>query len=83
MDETLSNMYHKAAIRAINDNVDAGNENQLISWIRQNCTYDPGMEFFLVLGIGADLADIQARQAGFKNEVDRCFSVATAKLQNF
>ena len=75
----LIELYHRAAIKANEDKIDAGNENQLVSWIQNNCKYDQVNEFFLVLGIGSELADIQAKNQGHHDEVDRAFKIVMSK----
>lgn len=70
----LSAAYHRAAERANADGIDAADETSLVQWIRNFCSYRPDTEYFLVLGIGSELADIQAQEAGYKNEVDRTVS---------
>lgn len=80
--KNLKTLYRLAANNAYNDGIDAGNEIQLVSWIRENCRYDKDKEFFLVLGIGSELADIQARSLGYKNEVDRAWDEVIKKPGN-
>lgn len=61
-----------AAARAAYDaGIRADDEAELIAWIGEHCRYRPDQEFFLVLLIGAELADIDARATGFKSQVDR------------
>jgi len=50
----LDAIYKAAAAKAFQDNVDPGNQDQLVGWIRSNCKYDLDNEFFLVLGIGSE-----------------------------
>lgn len=52
----LNEIYRKAAAAAQEDGIDAGDQDQLVGWIRANCKYRPGTEWFLVLGIGCELA---------------------------
>lgn len=73
---TLREIYRAAAHAAHADGVDPGNEEKLVAWIRGNCRYEYDKEFFLVLGIGCELADIRAREQGFQSEVHRAFSQA-------
>jgi hypothetical protein len=70
----LKELYAEAAGQANKAGISAGDEASLVEWIRQNCKYREGIEFFLVLGIGCELADIQAKEQGFKNEVDRAWN---------
>jgi len=69
----LKELYNQAARKAFTDGVDAGSESALVAWIWSNCNYRPDTEYFLVLGIGCALADLQAQEKGFKNEVQRAF----------
>jgi len=72
----LEQIYKQAAIAAKKDNIDPGDEDMLISWIENNCKYDSEHLFFIVLGIGSELADLLAQEKGFKNEVHRAFEHA-------
>jgi hypothetical protein len=72
----LGKIYKMAAERADGQGISAADQTALVSFIRGNCIYDEDKEFFLVLGIGCELADIQARRAGYKNEVDRAYTAA-------
>jgi len=78
-DMTLRDTYKRAALIALHDNVRASNEPMLTAWIRQNCSFRLSTEFFLVLGIGAELADLEANCHGYKSEVDRAFDIAATK----
>ena len=67
----LKQIYKAAANKAFEDNIDPGNEPQLIAWIENNCSFDREYLFFLVLGIGAELADLQAQHEGYEHQVDK------------
>lgn len=75
----LKALYKNAANKAFSDGISAGDEKQLIEWIYANCTFDDEVLFFLVLGIGAELADLEARKQGYISEVDRAFTIAKSK----
>lgn len=75
----LSEAYKTAARAASEDGIDAGNEPQLIEWIRRNCKYRPETEFFLVLGIGCELANMQSQQRGYKSNVHEAYELAKPK----
>jgi len=75
----LDELYETAARQANKDGIKADNEKYLLNWIRLNCKYDSDNEFFLVLGIGCALANIQAKEEGFDNEVHRVFEVVINK----
>lgn len=64
-------MYRDAAQVAYNDGVDPADDEQLAEWINNNCQYREETLFFLVLGIGSELADIQAQAEGFKDQGDK------------
>ena len=70
---TLKQLYKQAAQKAFTDGIDAGDQSALVAWIRSNCNYRPETEYFLLLGIGCNLADLQAQAKGFKNDVHRAF----------
>ena len=77
----LDAIYKAAAAKAFQDNIDPGNQDQLVGWIRSNCKYDLDNEFFLVLGIGSELADIRARKDGYESEVHRAYEFARNKIK--
>jgi len=76
----LKAIYKQAALAANESDVKASDQDGLVAWIRAHCRYRPDTEFFLVLGIGAELADLQARAKGYTSEVDRAFQAAKAQL---
>lgn len=78
----LKQLYKIAAQQAFNDKVDAGNESALVAWIQAKCKYEKKNEFYLVLGIGCELADLQAQKQSYKNEVHRAFEIAIKKHPN-
>ena len=78
-DISLNTKYKLCAKQALIDKVDAGNEIKLVKWIRTNCQYDNEYEFFLVLGIGSELADLHAQIRGYDNEVHRVFEMIKRK----
>jgi hypothetical protein len=65
----LKEMYQAAAKKAMDENIKTASE--LIAWIQQNCNYDNDKEFFLVLGIGSELADLRAKKAGYKDQIEQ------------
>jgi hypothetical protein len=72
----LREKYKAAARKAFFDGIDAGNEGQLIAWIRGNCGYHDRHEFYLVLGIGCELAKIQSRERGYNDNVHEAYELA-------
>ena len=77
--KALGELYAQAAQKAFDDGIDAGDQDQLVQWIQANCSYDPDNEFFLVLGIGSALADLQSQSKGYKHQVDEAYSKAVQK----
>ena len=75
----LKALYKSAAEQANKDGIDSGNEDDLVQWIWANCKYHPDNEWYLLLGIGSALADLQAQAEGYKNDVHRAFEIAKAK----
>ena len=53
---------------------------QLAKWIWSNCEFPLECLYYLVLGIGCDLADLQAQRDGFTNEVERAYYTAQVSL---
>ena len=80
MKKDLTEIYAAAAQKAHNDGITAGDEPALVDWICANCRFDEDKLFFLVLGIGCALADIEAQKEGFENGVHRAFHHAAMKL---
>ena len=76
----LQHLYKEAAMQADKDGVYAGSEMQLVKWIWANCTFPLECLFYLVLGIGSELADLQARRYGYKHDVERAFVAAKMEL---
>ena len=74
----LNKMYKAAGQKAFNDGIDPGNENDLINWINQNCSFDPDKLFFLVLGVGSELADISSQSKGFDNQTHKIWQTKIA-----
>jgi hypothetical protein len=76
----LADIYKAAAAKAHTDGVFAGNEPALVEWIYQNCRFDDDKLFFLVLGIGCELADIEAREHGYDNGAHEAFDHAAMRI---
>ena len=79
--ERLKAIYKAAAAAALEDNVDPGSITDLVFWIRTRCKYNEENEYFLVLGIGAELADLRAQSEGYGGQCDKAFSTAVSKLR--
>ena len=75
----LKDIYKVAAKIAFEEGIDAGDETMVLEWIRKTCSYRPDTEFFLVLGIGAELADLEAQKQGYDSEAHRAFEYAINK----
>jgi hypothetical protein len=78
----LKEIYKAAAQKAMTDKINPGNEQDLIKWIYQNCSFDEGNLFFLVLGIGSELADLIAQKNGYDNQVDEIFKTKLLKYKS-
>lgn len=76
----LKTIVEATAKAAFDADIEAGNEAQLVAWIRANCHYRADSEYFLVLLIGSSLADLQAQAQGFPHEVARAYTAAKAAL---
>jgi len=76
----LADIYNAAAAKAHKDGIGAGNEPELVRWIYQNCRFDDDKLFFLVLGIGCALADIEARERGYENGIHEAFHNAAMRI---
>jgi hypothetical protein len=74
----LNQLYKQAAQAADADGISAGDQDALVAWIRSNVRYRPDTEFFIALGIGCELADIQSVRRGYKNQVDEAFQNAVS-----
>lgn len=81
MCQSIKERINAAAQAAFDAGVDAGNETALIAWIRENCNYRPGTEFFLVFLIGCALADKQSQSRGFDGAAHEAFDLAQAHTQ--
>lgn len=75
----FTEIVNNAAKTAFEAGIDAGDQDQLVAWIRGNCRYRVGTEYFMVFLIGSALADLQAQAQGYPNEVARAFDAASAK----
>lgn len=69
----LSELYKQAAKKAFDDNVSAADEPLLVNWIRHNCRYKADNEFYLVLGIGCELAALESQSRGYENNIHEAF----------
>jgi len=79
MKMNLSKMYKKAAQAAFDEGIRT--EESLKTWIASNCSYRPGTEFFIYLGIGCELFDIIARSEGYRSAVDKAYVIAESKTR--
>ena len=60
-DPELLFMYRQAAEQAHTDGIRACEEKRLTTWIWYNCKFPLECLFYLVLGIGCELADYEAQ----------------------
>lgn len=77
----LQELLNKAADQAEKDGVKVDGEfgGEVHKWVRQNCSYRPSSEFFIVTLLTAELADREARREGFKDQFDRAWSKVSRK----
>jgi hypothetical protein len=78
-DLDLGARYFRAAEVARSDGIRSGNEVALLNWIRRNVRYDAKNEFYLFLGIGSALADLEAQAEGYANQAERAYKLAKKK----
>ena len=78
--ERLTQMYRQAAMAAHADGIRACEQKRLTNWIWHNCKFPLECLYYLVLGIGCELADYEARLRGFENEVERAYVAAQMEL---
>jgi hypothetical protein len=79
-DLELEGKYEEIASAAHHDGVKASDEADLLVWIRARVKYRPDTEFFIFLGVGAALADLEAQEEGYKNQAERAYDLAMKKL---
>lgn len=78
----LKTQYKSAAQQAFADGIADDDETALAEWIRANCRYDQDKEFYLVLGIGCELADIHSKQRGFRSNAHEAWEKVMVKPGN-
>ena len=78
--ESLKQRYVKAAQAAHEEGVRASNEAAVLDWIRRSVRYRPDTEFFMFLGVGSALADIEAQEAGYEGQAHRAYESASRKV---
>jgi hypothetical protein len=78
----LKDIYQAAARAALSDGESTNNQESLVLWIRDNCTYKTDNEYFVVLGIGTEMADLAAKAEGYTSEVDRNYSAALVAVKS-
>lgn len=70
---TLGELYREAGIkcREAGTKLDAEPCGAIHEWVIQNVKFRPGTEFFIVQGIASAMADLDAQDEGFENQLDR------------
>ena len=76
---TLQKLYDRAATATLEAGIpcDDSPNGPVAAWVRQNCSYRPGTEFFIVVGIVGSMADELARREGFRDQLDRALANTT------
>lgn len=74
----LKSLYKNGAELCLNEGlaVDGEPGGEIHQWVMQNCSYRPGTDFFIVLGICCEMADIQAQMEGFESQGHRAAAIA-------
>jgi len=69
----LDDLYRQAATKALLDGVEIDGEfgGPVHKWVRENVYYRQDTEFFIVLGITAEMANIRAQEAGYTDQFDK------------
>ena len=69
----LGDLYKKtgAICREQGITLDASPNGAIHQWVMGNVTYRPGTEFFIVCGIAAAMADLEAIEQGYEGQYDR------------
>jgi len=76
-------MYRQAAERCRAEGVPIGGEpgGAVHRWVVNNCTFRPGTDFWIVLGITAEMADMEAQAEGFRDQGHRAAERAFANWE--
>ena len=78
----LGEMYRQCAALCRNQGIacDDSPGGAVHAWVHQHCSYRPGTEFFIVLGICCAMADMDAHAEGYDSSADRAASKVFARL---
>ena len=76
----LKQTFKSAAEQAYQDGVTAKEDSALAAWIKRNCENFGDNLALLIICIGSELADIEARHKGYASEVDRAVYEAKRKI---
>lgn len=79
----LHEMYRQCAALCRNAGVpcDDSAGGPVHAWVHQHCSYRPGTEFFIVLGICCAMADMDAQAEGYEGQADRAASKVFANWE--
>ena len=77
----LENLYKQCAVKCREDGValDSGPCGDIHRWVMQHVKHREGTAFYIVLGIAAAMADLDARDEGFADQFDRAAKKAFTK----
>jgi len=77
----LGKIYEDCAVRCRKERVplDAEPNGAIHRWVSQNVKHRPDTAFFIVIGIAAAMADIEAQSEGFRDQFDRAAKLAFAR----
>jgi hypothetical protein len=78
----LKQMYHDCAVRCRDEGVriETTKGGAISRWIDRNAKCRPGTEFFIVNGIAAEMADLEAQEEGYRDQLHRAAERAFAKV---
>ena len=69
LDEEYRRMAEKASVEGVPN--DAEPMGAIHRWVAENVNHRPETAFFIVLGISAAMADMDAQSEGYRNQFDR------------
>ena len=74
----LGEMYRQCAVKCRADGValDAESCGAIHRWVVANMKLRAGTEFFIVTGIASAMADLQAQDDGYSNQLGKAVSIA-------
>lgn len=78
---TVDERFRQAATKCREDGVpiDTQPGGAIHRWVVENVSLRPGTEFFIVMGIAAEMADMDAQAEGQENQFDRAIKRSRKK----